>query len=270
MGRWKAHGGGVYLMTLTVPHYDHQPLAQVLGGFSKARLLMRNRKTWRTFKRDIELAGSIRALETTWGQNGWHVHSHELLYVKSNGDNVQNGDLPAEASARVLEMWQKACVSAGMDRPNDRGCKIHDGSYADKYASKWGLESEVTKGHIKAGRDGNHSPWDMLRAIGKGVTEMSGLFQEFASCFRGRHQLEWSKGLRALLCLGIEVTDGDLAEADPDGGEFLGFLGVEQWRLILRAEKRGELLEVAYREGWGGVLNFIKVLIGHRDPGQEG
>ena len=29
------------------------------------------------------------------------------------------------------------------------GLDIRDGTYAQEYISKWGLESELTKGHIK-------------------------------------------------------------------------------------------------------------------------
>ncbi len=37
------------------------------------------------------------------------------------------------------------------------------GAYADKYVSKWGLEQEMTKGHIKKGREGGLTPFDLLK-----------------------------------------------------------------------------------------------------------
>jgi hypothetical protein len=139
---------------------------------------------------------------------------------------------------------------------------IQDGSYADRYAAKWGLESEVTKGHIKAGRMGHFTPWDLLRAIGKGISEFELLFKEYAKAFKGRHQLEWSRGLRELLAMGKEESDADLSGRLEEGAEFLGLIGPDHWNVILRIDKRGELLELAHREGWTGVLKLIKTLIG--------
>jgi hypothetical protein len=216
---------------------------------------MKNRKPWKAWEKEVGLVGSVRGLEVTFGENGWHVHTHDLLYL-------ENETPPGDSEGRILEMWQSACVSAGMVMPNERGCKIHDGTYASAYTSKWGLESEITKGHSKTGRNGNVSPWDMLRAIGEDKKEWSVKFREYAKGFHGRHQLQWSKGLRDLLGLGAPVSDEDLAQAEADGGEFLGHLGHKEWSLILKAEKRGELLEVAHREGWTGVLKLIKTLIG--------
>lgn len=256
ISRWRKRGGQVLHLVQTVPHYSFQPLREVLEGFMKARMLQRHRKPWLRMVKEISLAGIVRGLEVTWGQNGWHVHSHELVYVKSGWDDIQ------DLEARVKPMWESACMSAGLGRPNERGVVIQDGSYADRYAAKWGLESEVTKGHTKAGRDGNFSPWDLLRAIGKGVTEWEGLFREYAKAFKGRHQLEWSKGLRELLELDKEESDADLAGRLEDDAEFLGLIGPEVWAVVLRREKRGEVLEVAHREGWPGVVNLIRKLSG--------
>jgi hypothetical protein len=252
--RWRKQGGAILMMNLTLRHYDFQPVREVLGCLVKARRLMKNRKPWKALEKEVGLAGSVRGLEVTYGENGWHVHTHDLLYL-------ENRTPPDDLESRILEMWQSACVSVGMVMPNERGCVIQDGSYADRYTSKWGLESEVTKGHSKTGRDGNVGPWDMLRAIGGGNQEWPAKFREYAKGFHGRHQLQWSKGLRELLGLGAPASDEELAQAEADGGEFLGHLGQLEWALILKAEKRGELLEVAHVEGWPGVLKFIKTLI---------
>lgn len=253
---WKRQGGEVLMLTLTVPHYDYQPLREVLGGFTRSRRLFRHRKTWKTLSSAIGLRGSVRALEVTWGENGWHVHSHELLFL-SPGREVSIDEI----ESRALFMWKSACGSAGMSEPNGRGVRIHDGSYAGKYAGKWGLECEITKGHIKAGRDGNYSPWDLLRGIEQGNQEWRTTFTEYAKAFRGKHQLEWSKGLRELLGLGVAETDEEIAKKIEEEAVLLGQLTRNQWRLVLQAEKRGELLEIAAVDGWSGVLRFIGKLV---------
>lgn len=259
MKRWVGAGGGVYHLVLTLPHYDHQPLVEVLGGLGKARRVMKNRKSWKTFLREIALGGMVRSLEVTYGVNGWHPHTHDLLFVRpGHPEGIET------CEARILEMWERACVSVGLPRPNQRGCQIQDGRNAAKYVSKWGVDCEMTKSHIKRGLGENKTPWDMLRAVGEGHREWGTRFREYADAFHGRHQLEWSRGLRDELGLKEQVSDAEIASTEEEGAEFLGFIGWNDWKVILAEEKRGELLEVAYKEGWSGVLEFIRELVGDR------
>ncbi|MFP0412826.1 rolling circle replication protein, Rep63 protein, partial [Acinetobacter baumannii] len=78
-----------------------------------------------------------------------------------------------------------------------------------------GLEHELTKGHVKQGRNGGFTPFDllqysMLEATMNGRTSAS-LWQEFAISTKGARQLVWSRGLKKLLKI-EEKTDEELAE----------------------------------------------------------
>lgn len=253
---WKAIGGQVIMLTQTVPHYQHQPLNWVLSRFSKARKLLRNRKPWKRIAAGIGLAGSVRALEVTYGENGWHVHVHELLFLRPG---VQVDLVVLESD--VLEQWKKACIGAGLSEPNHHGVKVDNGAQAAKYASKWGMEDELTKAHIKKGREGHLTPWDFLRQVDEGDMEGVGLFVEYAKAFKGKRQLTWSEGLRDLLGLAKEETDEEVAARVEEDAVLLGLLTREHWQLVLRADKRGELLEVAAAYGWDGVVGFIRELV---------
>lgn len=252
---WTSSGGVVFMLTQTVPHYQNQPLKQVLTGFTKARGLLRNRKPWKRIAARVGLVGSVRALEVTYGENGWHVHVHELLFLRPGQEDL------VAFEEEVLKQWKKACVDAGLGIPNHHGVKIDDGSQAGEYAGKWGMEHELTKAHIKAGRDGHVSPWDFLRQVDEGNMDGVALFTEYAKAFKGKRQLVWSDGLRDLLGLGVEATDQDLAEQTEEGAELLGLLTRQNWKVVLRADKRGELLEVAAASGWEGVVRFIRDLV---------
>lgn len=252
MARWRGRHGEVLHLVQTVPHYDRQKLARVLVRFGDARRRQRNRKSWKRMIEERGLSGIVRALEVTYGSNGWHVHTHELLFVNSCSINIQ------EMTDDILEMWKGACVSAGLDRPNEHGVIIQDGSYADRYASKWGLESELTKAHMKKGNESGKTPWDILRAVReKGGGGNPELFVEYAKNFKGRHQLQWSKGLRDLLKMDSLKSDQDLAEEVEKEDVLLGSLTSEEWKVILRGDRRGELLLVAENEGWEGVVQYI-------------
>lgn len=249
MENWKGSGNSVLMATHTVPHYAFQPLKLVLGAYGRARHLMRKRKPFLRLRGAIRLRGTIRSLEVTWGENGWHVHDHELLFVE--GKLVES---VGALEKSLLGMWQSACESVGLERPNDRGLRVADGSQAGDYASKWGMESEMTKSHTKEGRD-RLTPWDFLRR-GEGD-----LFREYAKAFKGKRQLVWSEGLRGLLGVGPGKTDEELSGSVDEGAEVLGYLSRDQWAVVLRSDRRAELLQVAEREGWPGVVEYVVGLV---------
>lgn len=252
--RWRAKGGIVVLLTQTIPHHAWQPLGEVLTGFQRARSFERRQKRWRRIKEEAGLAGTIRALEVTVGPNGWHPHCHELLFLRGVVDLVELERLAAAS-------WIHACEAVSLERPNGHGARLHDGTYAAEYASKWGLVEEVTKAHVKRARGENLGPWGLLELVAEdGDARAADLFREYGRCFHGRRQMVWTKGLRALLGLHEERTDEELAEGVDLEAARLGALTREEWKLVRDAEKRGEVLEAAQAEGWPGVLRLVAAL----------
>jgi hypothetical protein len=170
---------------------------------------------------------------------------------------------PVLVQVEIYQMWRDACTSVGFDPPSFKhGVNVQDGQAAGKYASKWGMECEVTKGHIKhAQGEGNYSPFDMLKEYGEGREEFVDLFREYARAFQGKRQLVWSDGMRALVGLGLEASDEELAAKIEADAVFLASLDRDHWRLVVQADQRGELLEIAAMEGSGGVSRFIRELV---------
>ena len=68
----------------------------------------------------------------------------------------------------------------------------------------------MTKGHSKKGREGGLTPFDLLRQSVE-MPEYGRLFQIYASAFKGKQQLHWSRGLKDLLGI-IEQSDEELAQ----------------------------------------------------------
>lgn len=273
---WTEQGHDVLMLTLTVPHHQGEDVGTVLEHIAQPLRLMKNRKTWKRMSRIMGLRGTIRALEVTYGLNGWHVHVHLLLFVTTNCRNALQ-----ELEKEFYRMWASACETAYGGLPSqEHGVSLDGGDRAERYVSKWGLEEdleeetadkgskwglehEVTKAHVKVGGEGNLTPWDFLRALNDGKTDRdyAGLFREYADAFHGRHQLEWSRGLRELLGLGQELTDAEIAEQVEESAVLLGTLTPEQWYKVLCAEVRAELLGVAEASGWNGVIKFIESLV---------
>ena len=59
------------------------------------------------------------------------------------------------------------CLHQGRVKSSDliHGVDVRNGTYAAEYVSKWGLEEEVTKGHLKKGLNGSLTPFDLLRVL---------------------------------------------------------------------------------------------------------
>ena len=138
------------------------------------------------------------------------------------------------------------------------GVDVRNGTYAAEYVSKWGLEEEVTKGHLKKGLNGSLTPFDLLRGASTN-NHFKTLFKQFADVFKGKQQLVWSKGLKDLL--GIkQVTDEELIEETEKTSVEVSELGDMIWQLVLKYEKRAHVLELVerdYQDGTDTLGDFI-------------
>ena len=103
------------------------------------------------------------------------------------------------------------------------------------------MADEVTKGHIKKGNANNATPWDLLRLSESGCENSGYLFQVFASAFKGKRQLSWSRGLKALLKVDVKEDD-ELAQVTEKDSVEVDMLAIEIWSLILRYKSRADYL----------------------------
>lgn len=241
----KSQGMDVKLLTLTIPHGIGDDVADIVKRLLSAWKRTTQGKRGQDIRRLIDLRGTIRAFEVTYGSNGFHPHLHVLLFLGTSWTNEG-------VRAAFSDLWQNACRLAGLPIPSDRhGCRVDDGSYAAAYASKWGLESEMTKGHIKRGKQGGMTPFDFLRAILADDPDSSrfrALFRVYADAFKGQRQLHWSVGLRSLLGLSRDLTDEDLAALQTESASVLAELSLVQWRAIVHARAHAYVLDVAERD----------------------
>lgn len=255
----EANGGRVYLLTLTLPHHINQSLKRVLKTLLAAHTAFRQARAYREgFKVQNCLVGEIRSLEVTYGANGWHPHLHLLLFSNEIAElkHVEH---------ELLTIWQKVVVARGFDEPNHHGLTLENGERAAQYVGKWGLEHEMTKGHIKRSREG-FTPFDLLRVIvgtyagtGQNVDAFDAvnLFREYGQTFKGRRQLVWSKGLRQRFALGEEKTDEELADQVDEQTALFAQIPLATWRVILSHDKRGEVLAACEK----GMDAFYDLLI---------
>lgn len=230
---WRSKGGEVYMLTLTAPHHVNQSLKYLSDAMIKAHRLFKNRKPWKRFFSSYNITGDIRGLEVTHSFfNGWHVHFHILLFFPL----PLSPDSFVSIEDFLYTQWASACVSAGLDSPSrEHGLRFEDGSRAAKYVSKWGLEHELTKSHIKKGHQGHYTPFDFLRLYIAGDTRYAELFREYTAVFKGKPQLKYSDGLRDILGLGKEKKDEEIAEEHIEEASLFAEIPLNVWKVILKA-----------------------------------
>lgn len=254
MDAHKAAGGRIYLLTLTFPHSDRDRLADLLKSLKKAEEQFKSGRAWAAIQRDFGLIGTARAVECTFGKNGWHPHAHHLVFT--------TGSIDTDAFKNVVfDKWHKACTISGLGSPTlEHGIDVRDGAKAADYVAKfgledtpkvkeWGLENELTKWHSKKGRGSSVTPFDFLRIAlqsddAKITAQARSKFKEYAEAFHGKRQLVISPKLKKLYPIEEKSDDeaaGDIREDDITLARFT----LTGWREILRLNLRGEVLLVA-------------------------
>lgn len=265
----EAQGGQVLLLNLTFPHGMGDELYMLLGRMSKAvDYVLKGSWAAKKLYAQIGCIGTIRALEVTYGSNGYHPHFHILLFVNKGLDLLQ-------AEANFFSLWERGCYLAKLGQPDRKRCPLQDGTHAAEYAAKgvWGLDREMTKGHIKKSRKG-YSPFDLLRLYAFGTkpegatfnldkSKAARVFRVYAEAFKGRRQLVWSKGLKALFAIG-DLSDDEISARVDDESIMLGQFELNDWRRVVAADGRGLVLELARTGGWDAVMLYLEGLPPHR------
>lgn len=123
---------------------------------------------WDRFKDRLGYAGLIRALELTYGANGWHPHTHELWFVSADSSVEQEKGF-------IVERWLKCCIAAGLVEAGNAAqiaafklhavdikdrCDASDYFAENDEASHWGVDRELTKALSKAGKAAGLHPLD--------------------------------------------------------------------------------------------------------------
>jgi hypothetical protein len=251
----KRQGWQVVMMTNTVSHHRGQSISEVLSLFKRSwRQFTAGR--WRDdFYEGNAIKGSIRALETTHGWNGWHIHTHTLLFC----------DVPFIAEKMeedAAERWAHCVKYQGGNASVEHGLTItqHDGeveAYVTKFGKLpedideklardgqgWDEAAELAKASSKKAKKGGRTPWALLADANEGDKEAAYLFREYVRAMKGARQLVWSNGLRDLLLAEEEQGDGEIAEQVPS--VVVDRIELDLWREIINRRLRGELLDLA-------------------------
>jgi hypothetical protein len=190
------------------------------------------------FKSRYGVLGRICALEVTVGDNGWHVHLHELLLLAGE---VNYFTLEQDA----LRRWQAALAKVGFSC-NARGVDVTPGAaarakYLARYLSKfatpqellacasgeWGIAQELALSASKIGHKSGRTPLQLLIDAHGGDQVAGELYQEYAAAFFGKKHLDSSNGTSELLGV-VDRTEVELVDSG-GAGRVLRLISSPEW-----------------------------------------
>ncbi|WP_433997030.1 protein rep [Barrientosiimonas endolithica] len=273
---WRRAGGAVALLTLTMQHSRDDFLSDLWDGAAGSWRRLVAGKPWSNFKAAAGVAGTLRVVEVTHGQAGWHVHLHVLVFLDPTrsvrwqgvgGDAQFEAHFAAMASrGPIVRAWQRIVGRAGFfaseSAQDMRPVSLHEaGSSINRYFVKngWDAADEVARGTSKKARRGNRTPMAVLHDITTaGLVDDVELWHEWERASHGRRQMTWSRGLRKELGLTRRDADDTHASDAPDGqdmdltlaarsrgDEVVAVLNSSQWRVVVMGDLHWILLEAA-------------------------
>lgn len=264
----------VFMLTLTMRHNRSQSLAELWAALSAGWKAATNGRKWRKERDEYGIDGYVRATETTWSEkNGWHLHIHSLICFEGEVSNERIKHLSESMFAR----WSAKLEEKGLDAPTlahgvdwkRLGKKPADcdvlASYLTKITS--GIAFEVGNSTEKKGRRQGHlSTWQIAQEAVRGTGDklMMAIWLEWLEESRGKRMLNWSRGLRAQVGIGAELTDEEVA-AQEVGGDQVATIPARSWG-IMRTEHSQLLGDVLRLVEGGHDWRALDQLVSRADP----
>lgn len=283
----RARGWEVVFLTLTVRHQASDSLRYVWEQVGKGwrAATSGSRKAWSEDVAGYGVAGYLRLLEVTHGDNGWHVHVHALLFLDpaaASKGRLSDADVQALGVSMFLR-FRKAVGSKlvpsfrrGLDVKRVRDDELMDSYFAKQVFTRKGESStahDVTGGHSKLTKRGNRTPFGIVADLLDVATGEMGadydrdleLWHTFEKVSRGKRQLLWSNGLRDELSLAMdERSDQEIVEAGHDGEEVAVIPSNVYRAVAARRELIPLLLAVEHDDTGEALASFLARIELHR------
>lgn len=246
-----------FMATFTLQHDESDSLAELIDVINDCYRRLKSGRWWKGFNSEAALVGSIRALEVTHGDHGWHPHIHVLFFSERPYDEVEALMVQTVLAGRWRDLLARrgkyASWAHGVDvRPSDGAVsgyveKIDDSGDLELIQQRdgWRIEHELVKAVTKRGRAAGRTYLQLLADYANGDEQAGRLVQEYALAMKARKHLVWSRGLRDLLGIGQEKPDAEIAEELDEAAVILARLSYFQWQVIVEKNLRSAVLDVA-------------------------
>lgn len=242
------------LVTYTFQHSASERLIDVRQALQDAYSFMWSGRWVGEFEEKWGYVGAIKAMEVTYGKNGFHPHYHCLMFMNTDAsvtelENDLQNELRQRWEASLYKFNRFAKWEFGID------LKVAYGNVAE-YVEKmgyeplddydWNISHEVAKGSAKMGRLHGYTPNAMLLEVFRGNFVYERIWQEYRAGTVGCRALRWSPGLRELAGLPEkEKGEKEMAEVLPDNYQLFMSFTRTMWEVILDKGLVANVLQIA-------------------------
>jgi hypothetical protein len=247
--RANTNGLSKFMVTYTLQHSRQDKLSKLTRDLAEGLRDMKHSRGYINLINDLQIVGTVTGAEVTVSNmNGWHPHKHALSFSSLGQSQIKADELRAELSKLFIAAMEKRgrYVSAvyGVDVKTENVINAYIAKIGDEKQT-WSLSAEIAKSPVKTGRDADHfHPFELLDMYLAKNIFAGRMFIEYAISMKSQKQLFYSRGLRDILGLGDELSDVEIAEQQEQDAVLLALIKPEHWKIILKHEKRGQLLEV--------------------------
>lgn len=253
------------LVTYTLRHDWRDNLSDLLNGLKASLRKFKSGRAYQDIKSEYSVLGGIRALENTYGENGWHPHIHELMFLEKPISGMELSGL----QKWLADRWIESLRSLDFDASYAHGIDVRtaDSDIADYIAKwgrepkeqTWGVEHEIAAAPAKRAHRDGLTPFQLLECYGGGDERAGKLFDEYAHALAKSHQLEWSRGLHALLTLPEPLADDQLPLFEETETTYTAVeIGTHAWSQVVKFGLRGPLLWLVAMGDWTTLEALLK------------
>lgn len=278
---WReGEGGSVLFGTFTVRHHLGQSFDETKAAVSAGWHKVTAGNGWVSNRRNHGVEHWLRVFEEKWSpSSGWHLHVHYLVFITARVP----GEVRPTADALLLSMfgrWRAGVLTIpGMGTPVIDGQDLHEvtgenaeqvlGEYFTKQLDTNELKTAEKIGFELTNRDGkftreslaagSFTPGEILTLAYCGDDHARLLWNEYERGMKKRRVIAWSKGLRARVGIGDEISDQ--AAALLEGAELMATvleMRSVHWRKVAsKPGRRLELMSRVHRDGAASALNWL-------------
>jgi hypothetical protein len=253
-----------FMVTYTFQHKRSDNLKALYDDLSEGLRDMKNSRGYKNLLADLQIVGSVTGSEVTVSDlNGWHPHKHALMFSELLQDEISADEIQGELAKLFITALQQrgryAHIKIGVNVQTEHVIAAYVAKMGE--GEKWTLAAEIAKSAVKTGKSKDHfHPFELIDMYLSRNQYAGKLFLEYVYTMKGKKQLFYSPGLRELLGLGDDISDQEIAERVDDDAALFAQINADQWQVILKHEKRGQLLEVASTGNYSAFVAYMRAL----------
>lgn len=228
----------VYFVTATVSHKYGDRLKDVHRLVTRAWRAAFGGRAAQEWAESSGYLGQVRAIEVTYGLNGWHPHVHALLvFDRPWNPNKLDRMVPIRPRSRTrvpasldevfayhVGRLGGFCDVSGAASPGWRvervGASEAIAGYLTKVADGWGAGQEIARGDVKTGRRKGLAPFEILDQAIEGDRRSAALWRVYEEATLGTRSIHWSPALRKRLKV-VDADDEAMATVEPIAPEII-------------------------------------------------